>query len=99
MKNSVDLSFIKDIEITDEKADTIYSVLSNEIQKRGGVESLCGFGINGASVIIGHKVASKLKIDNLKIISIHCDSYRLALAMLLFFKESTFFMKNNYLIS
>ena len=39
MKNSENrLSFIKDVEITDEKADTIYSVLSNEIQKPGGVK-------------------------------------------------------------
>ena len=41
----------KDIEITDGKADRIYSILSNEIEKCGGV----GFESYGASVIIGHK--------------------------------------------
>ena len=51
------ISFIKDIEITDEKTDTMYSALSNEIEKRGRVESLSRFGSDGAGVIIGHKVA------------------------------------------
>ena len=67
------ISFIKDVEITGEKADTIYSALRNEIEKCSRV----GFGSptvpNKASVIIGHtKVASKLKRDNPKLISIHC---------------------------
>ena len=74
MKNSENrISFIKGIEITDEKADTIYSVLNNEIKKRGGVVSLSWFGSDGASVIIGHKVAWKFKRDNPKVISIHCQ--------------------------
>ena len=47
--------FIKDIEITDGKADTIYSALRNEIEKRGGIVSLSWFGSDEASVIIGHK--------------------------------------------
>ena len=60
-----------------------YIQLSNEIEKRGGVESLCGFGSDGASAIIRNKkVAPKFKGDNPKIISIHWDSYRLALAIL-----------------
>ena len=42
------MSLIKNVEITDEKADTIYSALSNEIKKCGGVESLCGFGSDRA---------------------------------------------------
>ena len=60
-KNRV--SFIKDVEITDGKHDTICSTLSNKIAKCGEVESLIRFGSDRASVIIGHKkVASKLKI-------------------------------------
>ena len=40
----------------------MYSILSNEIEKCGGVASLSRFGSDGASVIIGHKkVDSKLK--------------------------------------
>ena len=59
------VSLIKDVEITDGKAGTIYSALRNKIEKCGVV----GFGSNGASVIIRHKkVASKLKRDNPKII-------------------------------
>ena len=46
-----------------------------------GVESLNDFRSNGVNIINGHeKVASKLKRNNPKIISIHCHSYRLALA-------------------
>ena len=44
------------------KTDTIYSAVSNEIEKRGEVKSFNGFGIVEASVMIGPKeVASKLK--------------------------------------
>ena len=70
-----------------------------KLKKCGGVESLSGFGSDGTSVIIGYKkVASKLKKDNPKILSIHCRNYRLALATFPFFNESEFLMKNNYLI-
>ena len=94
MKDGEIVSFIKDVEITNEKADTICSALSNEI------ENLRRFGSDVASVILGHKrVASKLKRDNRKIVAIHCDNHRLDPAILLFFKENTFLMKNNkYLI-
>ena len=34
------MSFIKDDEIRDEKTDAIYSALSNEIEKCGGIKSL-----------------------------------------------------------
>ena len=63
MKDCVNrMSLIKDVEITDGKAGTIYSALSNEIEKCGRVENLSGFGSDGASVTIGHKkVPSKLK--------------------------------------
>ena len=33
------ISFIKDVEITDEKAETLYSALRNENEKYGGVQS------------------------------------------------------------
>ena len=79
------ISFIKDVEITDGKADIICSALSNKIAKSYAVESLSGFGSDGASVIIGcKKVASKLKRDNSKIISIHCHNNRIAFAILPF---------------
>ena len=56
------ISFIKDIYITDRKDDTIYSALSNGIEKCGGVESLGGLGSDETRIITGHKkVASKLK--------------------------------------
>ena len=55
------LSFIKHVEITNGKVDTIYSTSSNEIEKCGGVQ----FESDRVSAIIGHKkVASKLKWDN-----------------------------------
>ena len=77
------ITFIKDVEITNGKAYTIYSALSNEINKCVRVTSLSGFGSDGTKVIIGHeKAASKLKRDNLKIISIHCHNYRLSFAIL-----------------
>ena len=66
-------SFIKNVEITDGKADTMHSALSSEIEKCGGV---------GFESIIDHKnVASILKRDNTKMISIHCHNYWLALAI------------------
>ena len=58
------ISFIKDVEVADGKADIIYSVLSNEIEKYGRVESMSGFGSDGPSIIMEHKkVASKLERD------------------------------------
>ena len=45
------ISFIKDVEATGKKADTIYSALSNEIEKCGEVECLSRFGSDGANVI------------------------------------------------
>ena len=55
-------SLMKEVEITGEKADTIYLALSNGIGKCDGVESLNEFGSDEASVIIGHKkVISKIK--------------------------------------
>ena len=67
------ISFIKDIYITDRKDDTIYSALSNGIEKCSEIESLSRFGSGESNVIIGHKkFASKLKRDNPKIISIYC---------------------------
>ena len=84
------ISFIKGIEITDGKADALYSALSNEIEKCGVVESFSGFGCDRSSVIIKHKkIASKLKRDSPKIISIHCDNHRLVSAIFPFFKENT----------
>ena len=41
--------FVIDAEITDGKADTMYSALSNKIAKCGAVESLSGFGSDGVS--------------------------------------------------
>ena len=49
------IPFIKDVEITNRKTDTIFSALSNEIEKCDGVESFSGLGSNRASIIIGHK--------------------------------------------
>ena len=43
------ISFIKDVEMADGKADTAYSVLSNKLVKCGGVK----FEV-WASVTIGH---------------------------------------------
>ena len=43
------ISFIKDVEITDGKADTLYSFFSNEILKCGGVR----LRSDGASIMIG----------------------------------------------
>ena len=90
------ISFTKDVEITDGKADTMHSALSNENEKCGGI----GFESDRASVIIGHKkVASKSKRDSIKIISIYCHNCRFEFAILSFFKKSLFLMKkNNYLI-
>ena len=49
------ISFIKDVEIKDGKADTTYSALSNKTAKCGGAKSLSEFGSNEASAIIGWK--------------------------------------------
>ena len=67
---------LKILKIINGKADTIYSALSNVIEKCGGV----GFGSDWVSVIIVHK-----KVD-------------LSFQNPFFLKESTFLMKNNYLI-
>ena len=75
----------KDIEITYGKTEllNIYSVLNNKIEKCDGVESLIKFGSDGTSVMIGCKeeVASKLKRDNPRIISMHCNNHRLSLTI------------------
>ena len=71
--------FFKDVEKTDGKAEMsiIYSALNNDSEKYAGVKSLSEFENDGESVVIGHKkgVFSKLKRDNLKIISIHCRNH------------------------
>ena len=91
--------FIKDIEITHGKINTIYSVLCNNIEKRSAIESLGWFGNNETSIIIGHKkVASKLKRDNSKMISIHYENHRLSLAMLLSSKKVHFLKKKKIII-
>ena len=99
------ISFVKDIEITNGKADTINSALSNEIENCGGVESLSRLGNDKASVINRHKiVAWNLKRDNPKIISVHCHNYRLAHAIIYSFssqkrkKKNTLLTKYNNLI-
>ena len=78
----------------------MHSALSNEIEKCSGVESLSGFEIDKVNVITGHKkIVPKFKMNNPKIwFSIHCENHRLVLAILPFFNESIFLMKNNYLI-
>ena len=43
--------------------------------------------VMGQVIIWRKKVASKLKKDNPKRISVHCHNYRLAFAILLFFKK------------
>ena len=53
------VSLIEDVEITNGKADTIYSALSNETEKCGRVESLSSFGSDGIGEIIGHKILSQ----------------------------------------
>ena len=55
------ISLIKDVKITDGKADTIYSTLSSEIENCSGVQSLSRFGSDMENVAIGHK-KSCLKI-------------------------------------
>ena len=94
------ITFNKHVEITDGKTFTIYSALSNEIEKCSGVESLGGFWSDGASVMIEHKeVALELKRNNPKIIFFHYHNHRLAFTIPPFFKESiTYLMKNNYLL-
>ena len=67
------------MEIIDGKVDMIYSALYNETEKYGRVESLSRFGNDGTSAMIWHKeIASKLKKDIYKIISIHCHNHELA---------------------
>ena len=41
------ICFIKDVEITDGEADTIYSALNNKTEKDSGIESLSAFGSDG----------------------------------------------------
>ena len=62
-------------------------------KKCGGIESLSRFGSNGANVMVEHKkIASKLKRNNTKIISILCHNHRFARAILPFFKERATFL-------
>ena len=46
------------VDIIGIKANTMYSALSNEIEKYNGVESLSGFENDKVSAIIGHKKLS-----------------------------------------
>ena len=49
------ISLIIDVDITGGKANTMYSALSNEIEKCSRVESSNEIGIGGASIIIGYE--------------------------------------------
>ena len=66
--------FIKDVEIADGKTDITHAALSNEIEKCGGVKSLSRYGSDRESIMTECKeIASKLKRDNPKTISIYCQ--------------------------
>ena len=49
------IPFVEGVEITVGKADTMYTALSNEIEKFSRVENFSGFKTDGTSVITGHK--------------------------------------------
>jgi len=74
--------FVKDVELPDGKAETIYDATKDVIQTKLSLDNLVAFGSDGCNTMIGSKsgVATRLKELKPNIINIHCHNHRLALA-------------------
>ncbi|XP_078587207.1 zinc finger protein 862-like [Branchiostoma floridae x Branchiostoma japonicum] len=76
--------FMKVIALKDGKANTIKAALSQYLEQKDlSIQKVAGFGSDGAACMIGNRsgVATQLKEENAKIVSIHCIAHRLALAV------------------
>ena len=74
--------FLSNIDIKHGRAETIYNaIISWAEEKKINLDHFVGFGSDGASVMVGSKtgVATRLKVVNPFIVSIHCAAHRLAL--------------------
>ncbi|XP_060761279.1 E3 SUMO-protein ligase KIAA1586-like [Neoarius graeffei] len=77
-------NFLKVVALKDGKADTVKAALSHYMEENDlSIQKVAGFGSDGAACMIGNRsgVATQLKEDNAKIVSIHCIAHRLALAV------------------
>ncbi|KAL3891187.1 hypothetical protein ACJMK2_003450 [Sinanodonta woodiana] len=74
--------FVKDVELPDGKAETIYDAAKDVIQTKLSLHNLVAFGSDGCNTMIGSKsgVATRLKDLKSNIININCHNHRLALA-------------------
>ena len=88
--------FLKNIEITDGRAETIMDAMRQwVVENKIGFEKCLGFGSDGASVMVGHKtgVATRMKAVNPFTVSIHCAAHRLALVSSQAAKEIAYMTK------
>ncbi|CAH1242606.1 ZNF862 [Branchiostoma lanceolatum] len=76
--------FMKVVALRDGKANTIKAALSQYLEDNNlSIQKVAGFGSDGAACMIGNRsgVATQLKQENDKIVSIHCVAHRCALAV------------------
>ncbi|XP_056450419.1 SCAN domain-containing protein 3-like isoform X3 [Gadus chalcogrammus] len=77
-------NFLKVVALKDGKADTVKGALIHYMEENDlSIQKVAGFGSDGAACMKGNRtgVATQLKGDNAKILSIHCIAHRLALAV------------------
>lgn len=79
--NDTCLSYVKDVQISDGKAETIFKETRTVIEYLG-VDTFVGFASDGCNTMIGRKtgVSTRLKEFKPEIVTMHCHNYRLALA-------------------
>ncbi|XP_045187150.2 zinc finger protein 862-like [Mercenaria mercenaria] len=78
----VNVDFIKDVQVDDGKAETIFSETKVLVEEDLKFESFVGFGSDGCNTMVGKKsgVSTRLKEIKPDLITVHCHNHRLALA-------------------
>lgn len=75
------VNFVKDVPVSDGKAETIFNETKTVIEDLG-VDTFVGFSSDGCNTMVGKKtgVSTRLKEYKPEIVTLHCHNHRLALA-------------------
>ncbi|XP_045207438.2 E3 SUMO-protein ligase KIAA1586-like [Mercenaria mercenaria] len=80
--SGINVDFVKDIQVDDGKAETIFKATETLVQNELGMDNFVAFGSDGCNTMIGKKtgVATRLKEIKPEVVTVHCHNHRLALA-------------------
>ncbi|WAR26673.1 EOGT-like protein, partial [Mya arenaria] len=75
------IDYLKDVKITDGKAETIFKETEKVVEELG-LSNFVGYASDGCQTMIGKKtgVATRLKAIKPGLVTVHCHNHRLALA-------------------